>query len=215
MIRRRFEDRLDLAILGTAIVLSVAGTLTLIVMARTDRAITGAAIYGVALILTYTNAALYHRAKTAGRDATRFQAFDHSTIFLLIAGTYTPFCLLAFKAHQGLILLALAWGLGMAGVGIRVLWLRRAYRWAPLVYLAQGWIGVPWGHALVDTVGTGALALVLAGGIAYTAGIAFFLWRSFRFSNAVWHLFVMTGSACHFMAIAVYLLPYDSRQAMG
>jgi hemolysin III len=213
MIRRRFEDRLDLAILGVAIVLSVAGLATLIVLARTDRALVSVAVYGAALIVAYTNATLYHRAASAGRAAARFQALDHATIFVLVAGTYTPFCLLALKAHHGVTLLAMVWGLGAAGIAIRLLWLRRPYRWAPLVYLAQGWIGLPWGRTLVETAGSGAVILVVAGGIAYTAGIAFFLWRSFRFSNAAWHLFVVAGSVCHFAAIALYVLPFDARGA--
>lgn len=207
------EAPLSAAILGTAAALSVAGLIVLIgraLEARSGWPVSSVSIYGATLVFAYLSAALYHGARRKRARAV-FQTFDHCAIFLLIAGTYTPFALLVLGDHLGWLLLALVWLLAFAGIGIRVFWIRRLHRFAPALYVVMGWLGLLWAGPLLDTVGAGALALIVAGGIAYTAGLAFFRWHGLRYGNALWHLFVVAGSACHFSAIALYVLPYGNR----
>jgi len=202
------EVAVDTLVTGAATIASVVAGAKLVgrvAVAGDAAALAAASVYAATLVIAYAASTMYHLAH-AGRGRAFFQALDHTTIFLLIAGTYTPFCVLALRYDGGMPLLAAVWALGLIGIGIRLAWLRRAYRLAPLLYLLQGWIGVPWAAALVRAAGTGALILVVAGGVAYTAGIAFYLWRSLRYGNLIWHLFVIAGSACHYAAIARYLI---------
>ena len=206
----RSEALASAAIHGLAAVLSAIGLIVLLELASksaNDWAVSSIALYGATLIFSYLIAALYHGAR-GRRVRELFQTFDHCAIFLLIAGTYTPFALLPLWDHLGWVMFLLVWLLACLGIGIRLFWIRRLHRLAPALYLAMGWLGLAWARPLLETLGTGALMLVVAGGVAYTAGLVFFRWRSLPYGNAVWHGFVVTGSACHFSAIAFYALPY-------
>lgn len=208
---RPFEQKADSVLLGAATMLSVAGLIALIGLARKTSsgiAIASVSIYGATLVIAYLCSGLYEARIGSAKWIARFQALDHCTIFLLIAGTFTPLCALALAGDDGWWLLAAVWLIAASGIGIRVFWLRRPYRYALGLYLLQGWIGVPWVPVLLRTAGMGTLVLIAAGGVAYTVGIGFYLWRGFRYGTLVWHLFVVVGSVCHFLAIALYLLPW-------
>jgi len=200
----------DRLVLGLAIVLSVIGTAVLIRAAQEAGggiATASVAVYGATLVAAYFGASLYEAQIGPPRVIAALQTLDHCTIFLLIAGTYTPFCALALSDVGGWWLLAAVWAIAALGIWIRVFRLPRAYQFAPTLYLAQGWIGAPWSGALARHAGNDVLTLVAAGGAAYTLGVGFHLWRSLRYGRVIWHLFVVTGSLCHFAAIAFYLLP--------
>lgn len=193
---------------GVGAALSIAALAILVALAALDggaAAITTAAIYGTTLVFAYTSSTLYHgvwhrRAKRV------FLAFDHCAIFLLIAGTYTPVTLLALPKPLGWILCAVLWSLAAVGITLR-LWLGRLSALLIPLFLAMGWLGFFWSGTVFESIGASGWWLLLAGGIAYTGGLAFYAWRRMPFNHAVWHLFVLAGSILHFFAVVDHVLP--------
>lgn len=203
-----YEELANAVTHGIGAVLAAAGLALIVVLAAFTGsvwAIVTTAIYGSTLFLAYLSSALYHG--TWHRTAkSAFLALDHCAIFLLIAGTYTPVTLLAFPKPLGWVLFGVIWGMALIGIGVR-LWLGRLH-WSLIpVFLGMGWLAFPWTHMLFETMGTGGAWLLVSGGFAYTGGVVFYLWRRLPFNHAVWHVCVMGGSVCHFLAIAIYALP--------
>ena len=170
-------------------------------------------VFGVSLISLYAASALYHLLPLSPAGVARLRRLDHMTIFVLIAGTYTPFCLLALDGAWRWGLLALIWALALCGVLLKLLWMD-APRWLSVVlYLGMGWVAVIAAPALFRAVPAEGMAWVLAGGLTYSAGaLVYGLKRPnplpgvFGF-HEVWHLFVVAGSACHFWAVLRYVAP--------
>jgi len=166
--------------------------------------ITSAAIFGTSLVLLYTASTLYH-ALPRSRAKEVFRVIDHAAIYALIAGTYTPFLLGPLRGPWGWSLLALVWGLAAAGIVVKS---TLGFRWARLstaVYLLMGWIGIVAARPLLEHISLVGIAWILAGGIAYTAGVLFFVWdERIRYGHAIWHLFVAAGSVCHVVAVLGY-----------
>jgi hemolysin III len=170
-------------------------------------------IFGFSLIALYTASALYHLLPLSPAGIARLRRLDHMTIFVLIAGTYTPFCLLALDGVWGGGLLGLIWGLALCGVLLKLLWMD-APRWLSVIlYLGMGWVALVAAPALFRAVPAGGMAWVLAGALVYSAGaLVYGLKRPnpipgvFGF-HELWHLFVMAGSACHFWAVLQYVAP--------
>ena len=194
---------------GVGLVLSIAGLVTLVVMAsvRGDAwHIVGCAVFGATLVLLYGASTLYHGVRHA--NAKRLlQRFDHAAIFLLIAGTYTPLGLVSLRDGWGWMLLGLVWSLAVLGITLQVVvptWAR--YLSVPLP-LAMGWLALIALEPLARSLHPDGLALLVAGGAAYTIGIVFYAWRRLPFNHAVWHAFVMAGSAFHFSCVIGYVLP--------
>ena len=191
-----------LGLLGSVIVLPVLITAA----AREGDAwrITSAAIFGISLVLLYTTSTLYHALRPS-RAKRVFRVLDHSAIYLLIAGTYTPFLLGPLRGPWGWSLLATIWALAIAGIVMKS---TLGFRWARLstvVYLLMGWVGVVAIRPLLEHVSPIGLAWLLAGGLAYTAGVIFFTWdQRIRYGHAIWHLFVAAGSVCHVVAVLGY-----------
>lgn len=167
-------------------------------------------VYGSSLLLAFGSSAAYHGSRRWARNWI-FATFDHCAIFILIAGTYTPFGLIALRDRDGALLVAVEWALALVGILARLFWIRRLHELSIPLYLAMGWLGIAWFRPLVDTIGPSGLSLVAAGGVAYTLGILAYRWRSFAFHNPVWHVFVITGAALHFWAIAAYVLSNAGR----
>ncbi|RPJ83234.1 MAG: hemolysin III family protein [Acidobacteria bacterium] len=166
----------------------------------------GSAVFGSSLVILYTASTLYHSIGHA--RAQRFlQGFDHTAIYLLIAGTYTPFALVTLRGPWGWTLLGIVWGAAAIGIGLRAAVGRRMHVVQVALYLLMGWVGIVAFRALVSALGPSGVILVLAGGFAYTAGIAFYASRRVPYAHAIWHLFVMAGSTCHFWAVFSYVLP--------
>lgn len=179
---------------------------------RTDQFV-AFGVFGFGLIALYTASALYHLLPLSPAGVARLRRVDHMAIFALIAGTYTPFCLLALDGAWRVGLLALIWSLALCGVLLKVLWMG-APRWLSVtLYLGMGWVAVIAAPAIFRAVPAGGVAWVLAGGLVYSAGaLVYGLKRPnpapgvFGF-HELWHLFVVAGSACHFWAVLRYIAP--------
>jgi hemolysin III len=194
---------------GVDIVLAIAGLAALSVFAALHgnaAHVAGSAMFGAALVACYTTSTLYH-AIPLQRARQLLRAIDHSTIFLLIAGTYTPFMLVSLGGALGWTMLAVIWTLAAAGIAARLLLAGRRDNLVVVCYVAMGWIVVFVAKPLVASLPAGGLALFAAGGLAYTLGVIFYKWRSLPYHHAVWHGFVLAGSALHFFAVLLYVVP--------
>lgn len=201
----RVEERFHYLSHALGFALCVPAVLLLVLAAaRRDTAtLVGCAVYGVTLLLMYGASTVYHAVSAEKVRAKRaLRLLDHSAIFLLISGSYTPLSLSVLRDAQGYWLLAALWAIALLGM-VFVFVQRGPRRGGPvLLYLAMGWAIVPVIPALTRLMGTPALLLLAAGGLTYTLGVPFYAWRKLRFHHAVWHVFVLAGSLLHFLAIA-------------
>lgn len=202
-----YGERLNSYTHLTGAVLAALGTPLLIALAaRSGDAtkIVACSIYGAALFLLFGASTLYHSLR--GRAKPILRKLDHCSIYLLIAGTYTPFALVTLRGAWGWTLFGLAWGLAALGIAQEFVFGKGARRLSILIYLAMGWMGVSALRPLAAGLGTAGLAWLLAGGLLYTGGIVFYLLdERVRHFHGVWHLFVLAASAAHFIAIAFYV----------
>ncbi len=194
---------------GIGAVLAVGGLATLVVLAAahgTARHVVGCGVFGATLVLLYGASALYHGIP--GRRAKAvLRVFDHCAIFLLIAGTYTPFLLINLRGPWGWSLFGVVWGAALVGI---VMTLLGGGRWPVLsvgLYLVMGWSVLVAAKPLIGAMAPEGLVLLAAGGVSYTVGIVFYAWRRLPYGHAVWHLFVMAGSAFHFTTVVLYVIP--------
>lgn len=168
--------------------------------------IVGASIFAATMVLLYLASTLYH-ALPVGHAKRVFRVIEHSAIFLLIAGTYTPFTLGVLRGAWGWTLLALVWSLAAAGVTLKALNRLTHPILTTSLYLLMGWLIVIAAHPLTERVPASGLLWLVAGGLAYTIGVVFFAFDSrLRYGHFVWHLFVMAGTACHYFAVLGYAL---------
>jgi hemolysin III len=163
-------------------------------------------IFGATLILMYTASTLYHSIRIP-RAKMVLRIIDHSAIFLLIAGTYTPFTLVNLRGPWGWSLFGVVWGIALLGIIFQVTILRRWAIASVILYIGMGWVIVAAVKPLLNAVAPAGIALMVAGGLAYTLGVVFYLWRRLPYHHAIWHLFVLAGSALHFFAILLYVIP--------
>lgn len=194
---------------GIGLVLSAAGWAVLLVFATLfgdQWHILSCGIYGGTLVFLYGASTLYHSARTP-RMKRILRLVDHVAIFLLIAGTYTPFTMGLLRDGWSWTLLALVWGLAVAGLLFKLFSKHRFHWGATVLYLLMGWISVLFIQPMWMALPTGALLLIAAGGMAYTVGVIFYGWHSLPYSHAIWHVFVLVGSALHYFAVALYVLP--------
>jgi hemolysin III len=188
---------------GVAALASVAALpiLLVVAVARGDRwQVVGGAIFGSTLVMLYLASTLYH-ALPHRRAKRVFRVLDHSAIYLLIAGTYTPFALGALRGPWGWSLLGAVWTLAALGIITKATLGFRFPRLSTAVYVAMGWLALIAVQPLLAHVGLAGLMWLLAGGLCYTAGVVFFAWERLRYGHMVWHLFVAAGSVCHFFAV--------------
>jgi hemolysin III len=163
----------------------------------------GAIVFAVTVMLAYLSSTLYH-AVPEPRAKQLLRAIDHGSIFLLIAGTYTPFTLGVLRGGWGWTLFGLVWTLALAGVVMKALGGVRFKRLSVAVYLAMGWLVIVAIDPLLERMEPAGVAWLVAGGIAYTAGVVFYALDRYRFCHFVWHLFVLAGTVCHFIAVMGY-----------
>ena len=191
------------AILGaTALVLMVVKAS----LYGTARHIVGAAIFGTALVLLYTMSTLYH-ALRGPRVKKVFKILDHSAIYVLIAATYTPFCLSTLKGAWGWSLFGVIWGLTALGITCKAWLTGRFGALSTVIYLAMGWLVMVAARPLYLHLDRGGMLWLLGGGLFYSLGVVFYVWRNLRFHHAVWHLFVLAGSLCHVVAVMGFVIP--------
>ena len=211
--RYSFGDELASSIIhGIGIVLSIAGLATLVALAALHGdalAVIACAVFGTSLVLLYTASTLYHSISVAAAKPT-LRALDHIAIYVLIAGTYTPFTLIALPGPWGWSLFAAVWTLALAGSALELGLLKRYHKLAVLLYVGMGWIGMIAFKPLSTHLQAGGMWLLIGGGVAYTLGVPFYLWRRLPYHHALWHVFVLAGSVLHFLAVLLYVLP-DAR----
>jgi hemolysin III len=194
---------------GAGLLLSVAGLTVLVVLASLKGNawhVVSCSIYGATLVMLYTASTLYHAMPRSKAKAV-LRILDHSAIYLLIAGTYTPFTLVNLRGPWGWVLLGSVWGLALLGVALEVLARHRMRVLSVVFYLALGWLVAVAVRPLLAAVALGGIVLLVAGGVAYTAGVGFYAWRRLPFNHAVWHVFVLVGSAFHYFAVLFYVVP--------
>ena len=194
---------------GIGIVLSIAGLAVLVASAalRGDAwHVTSSAIFGTTLVLMYTASTFYHAVPLA-RARRVLRTLDHSAIYLLIAGTYTPFTLGPLRGPWGWSLFAVVWTAAVAGVVFKSVAIGRAPILSVALYVTMGWCVVVAFGPLARSVEAGGIALLIVGGVCYTLGIVFYAWHRLRFGHFVWHLFVLAGSVLHYLAVLLYVIP--------
>lgn len=194
---------------GIGILLAVIGLVVMVHFAASygnNWHLVSCSIFGATLIFSYTTSTLYHSIPMPGPKRI-LRVFDHAAIYLLIAGTYTPFALISLRGPWGWSLFGTVWGLALSGVLCKIYIPRKLARFSTLLYIAMGWVVVVAAQPLLASVETNGLLLLLAGGLAYTGGVVFYVWERMPYNHMVWHLFVMAGSTLHFFAILLYVIP--------
>jgi hemolysin III len=192
---------------GIGAVLAIAGAIYLIAASTrgTPWQVVSCSVFAVTLVLVYVCSTLYHSlVRTRARHVLHI--LDHSAIYLLIAGTYTPFCLVTLRGPLGWTIFGVEWGLAVSGIIFKSFAVGRFEAASTLVYLGQGWFAVVAVAPLLHTLGWHGLLWMGAGGAAYTLGIAFFALDRLRYFHALWHLFVLAGSVAHYFAILFYVV---------
>lgn len=194
---------------GCGIVASIAGLVLMTVFSAlhgTVWHVVSTTIFGATLVLLYTSSTLYHSFRNEALKHL-LQKFDHAAIFLLIAGTYTPFLLVTLRGPWGWSLFGVVWGLAVVGVTLKF-WFAGRYRLvSTLIYIGMGWLVMVAIKPLMAALPSGGLKLLVAGGLCYTGGAAFYLWKKLPYHHAIWHLFVLGGSVCHWAAVFIYIVP--------
>lgn len=201
------EERASSLIHALGIGLSLAGLALMLAKVQDGhlRHLLSVCVYGITLVALYTTSTLYHGVRHAPAKAV-LRRLDHAAIFLLIAGTYTPFALISLRGSTGWWLFGVVWGLALAGIALEFRRIRNRALMAAL-YVGLGWIGVVVIEPLAAAIADPGLWLVFGGGIAYTLGVPFYLLKRVRWTHAVWHVFVLLGSVLQFFAVWLYVLP--------
>jgi hemolysin III len=207
--RVTFDELANSVTHGVGLGLSIAGFAGLLILAIVRGGawqIVSCAIYGVTLVSLYASSTLYHGLPSR-RVKRIFRIFDHSAIFLLIAGTYTPFLLVNLRGAWGWSLLGIVWGLAAAGIVSKVWFVDRYPMLSTAVYVLMGWLALIAVKPLFHAVPTIGLIWLLAGGLMYTVGVVFYVSKRIPHNHAIWHLFVMAGSICHYFAVVYSVIP--------
>ena len=194
---------------GVGLALSVTGFAVLLVLAIVRGnawQITGCTVYGASLVFLYAASTLYHSLRSP-RARHVLKVLDHSAIYLLIAGTYTPFTLVNLRGFWGWLLFGVVWSICLFGVLFKVFFVNRLVVVSTILYVLMGWVCVIAIKPLLTLVPTGGIAWLLAGGLFYTGGVFFFANKRVPHSHAIWHVFVLAGSVCHYFAVVFYVLP--------
>jgi hemolysin III len=197
---------------GIGVLLSIAALVLLVVFASIRQPdawkIVSFSVYGFSLILMFTASTLYHSFRNK-RVKEYLNIFDHASIFILIAGTYTPFTLVSMRGPWGWSIFGVIWGLAIAGLIFKLFFYTHRMRFiSSLIYLAMGWIIIIAIRPLLQSVPTGGLIWLLIGGLCYSFGVIFYLrTKKNRYNHVIWHLFVLGGAISHFFSIFLYVLP--------
>ena len=194
---------------GIGLVLSLAGLVVLVVLASLKGdglRVACSSVFGLSLTLLYAASTLYHSLRSP-RAKHIFKIIDHAAIYVLIAGTYTPFTLISLRGFWGWTLFALVWGLAVFGVFFKIFHVDKFQFVSTLIYLAMGWMCLVAIKPILSMLPSGGLMWLFAGGMFYTVGVVFFAWKRIPYNHAIWHLFVMAGSLCHYFAVLFYVLP--------
>ena len=195
---------------GVAALLSIAGLAVLVAFAvlysGSPKVVAAVSIFGASMVFLYTASTLYHSIPNP-RAKKVLQYLDHSMIYILIAGSYTPFCLITLQGYTGIALLCAVWLIAIAGISLQAVLLHKADWINCLLNLSMGWLAVFVIDPLVSTLDSTGLALLVAGGLAYTVGVVFYIFERIPFSHAIWHTFVFAGTTLQFFSVLFYVIP--------
>ena len=203
------EETANVLTHGIGLVLSLAGFVVLTAMAVTYGDvwhISSSIVYGLSLVILYTASTVYHSTISPERKSF-LQMVDHCCIYLLIAGSYTPFLLVVLRDGLGFGMLAVVWTVAVAGILIKIMFRGRFKALGIVLYLALGWLGVVAAEPMYTALGMIPLTLVAGGGLSYTAAMIFFGWKSLKHHHAIFHVFILAGSILHYAVIAIYVMP--------
>jgi hemolysin III len=192
---------------GVGVLLSIAGLVILTVFAGMKGSawhVVSFSVFGTSLVLLYLASTLYHSFSNI-KVKQLFARFDHAAIFLLIAGTYTPFVLTTLRGPLGWTLFGMVWGLAITGIIIRSIFLTRFRKLMVGVYLAMGWMFLVAGVPMVNNLPGSSVAFLFIGGGCYSVGVIFYVWRNLKYGHGIWHLFVLAGSIMHFFSVLLSL----------
>jgi hemolysin III len=200
------EEVASLLTHALGVVLSIVALVVMLVLAGDEPLkLVSAAVFGLSLVLLYTSSTLYHFF-TSPRWKARFQALDHACIYLLIAGSYTPFTLITLRGPWGWSLFAAVWTLAIAGVLIKTLGKGKKDHWiSTALYLVMGWLILLAIAPLLRAMPVAGVLWLVAGGLAYSLGVVFYAWKRLPYNHAIWHLFVLGGSVCHVLAACLHV----------
>ncbi|PKN33592.1 MAG: hemolysin D [Deltaproteobacteria bacterium HGW-Deltaproteobacteria-19] len=205
----RYEEFFNSLTHGAGVLLSVACLAVMVIFASLHgnaRHVVGCSVFGVSLVLLYTASTLYHSAHSP-RLKHIFKTMDHACIYLLIAGTYTPFMLVTLQGRWGWSLLGIVWGIALLGIVFKIFFVYRFRTAATVAYILMGWLAVVAIKPLLANLSAAGLAWLVAGGLSYTVGAVFYLMKRLPYSHAIWHIFVLGGSLCHFFAVLFHVIP--------
>ncbi|MFT4047604.1 MAG: hemolysin III family protein [Solimonas sp.] len=196
---------------GVGVLLAIVGLTVLVARAAiygNAWHVVACSVFGATLVLMYSASTLYHSIPNALPRAKQvLRVIDHSMIYFLIAGTYTPFTLVTLHGAWGWSLFGVTWGLAAAGVVFKIVATGRFEKLSLVIYLAMGWCAIVAVRPILQHLPTGGIALTVAGGLAYSGGVAFYVWERLRYHHAIWHLFVLAGSVLQYFAIFFYVVP--------
>ncbi len=193
---------------GIGLGLAIAALCVLVVFAKIYGDvwyIVSFSIYGSTLVLLYLSSTLYH-SFPEGKVKNIFEIFDHSSIYLLIAGTYTPLTLISLRGYLGWTIFGIVWGIALVGIIFKVFWVKKFVIFSTILYIVMGWLIIFAIKPLLLAMNKTSIILLVSGGASYTVGTIFYVWRRIKYHHAIWHLFVLGGSICHFFTI-LFLLP--------
>ena len=203
------EESINVASHALGFVLSIVALLLLIRHASLNGSavhIISFSIFGISLMILYAASTLYHRAKTL-ELRSRLRVFDHASIYVLIAGTYTPFALITLKGDLGWVVFGLSWGIATVGVILKLFFTGRYNLISTIMYLFMGWMIVFFINPLIDSLSDGGLTWLAVGGLSYTVGAILYSIKKIPFNHAIFHVFVLLGSIAHFISVFFYVLP--------
>jgi hemolysin III len=194
---------------GIGALLSVAALVLLIIFSSlygTVWHVVSFTIFGSFMVVLYFSSTMVH-ALPHGKAKDLFEIFDHASIYLFIAGSYTPFTFIVIQGSLGWTLFGIVWGLAIAGTIFKVFFVKKYLFTSTILYVAMGWLIVLGWNQIITNLDFNGIVLLIAGGICYTIGAIFYVWRGFKYHHAVWHIFVIAGTATHFFCVLLYLLP--------
>jgi len=197
---------------GVGVLFSIAALVLLIVYSAkegTTAHVVSFTIYGVSMLLLYLSSTLLHSLRE-GKAKDILEIMDHASIYVFIAGSYTPILLVVVKGTLGITLLSIVWSIALFGIIFKVFFTKRFLFLSTVIYLLMGWLIVFAFEPVISGLATNGLVMLVTGGLLYTFGTIFYMWRLFPFHHAVWHLFVVGGSVFHFLTIFLYVLPIRS-----
>jgi hemolysin III len=204
------EERANAITHGLGVVLGVVGLILLLIRAFDYQAdmltVASMAVYGSSIILLFLASTLYHSITTE-KTKRLLKTLDHCAIYLLIAGSYTPFLLVGLRTPLAMGLMAVIWGIALVGIIMKIAFVYRFKRLSLVTYLAMGWLSLIVVYQLAMNIEMGGLVLLALGGVIYSLGVIFYVAKRIPYNHAIWHLFVLAGCACHFFAIYLFVTP--------